>query len=339
MKKIVIFVLVVLSVTIAAAQRRGTVYTPPKIEDLPRRPIDTIKTVDPETQVIIFSNNTWEFYRPKMQRLNDLTVYRYNWDTTSVFSYRNIELTDIPQVVELKVVKNLDDFCSPVTGKVLSKYGPRGRRNHNGVDIPLRIGEPILAAFDGKIRYAAYNTGGFGNLVIVRHPNGLETWHAHLSKLNCKVNDYVKSGQVIGFSGSTGRSRGPHLHFEMRYQDQTFDPERLIDFENGRLCYQTFALEKGFFNIHSRASETLDEEDYDDAVADKILAAADDSTLLRAAEKPKPAESTAVYYKIKSGDTLGRIALKYGVSVDQICRLNRITRTTLLQLNKTLRIK
>ena len=97
------------------------------------------------------------------------------------------------------------------------------------------------------------NTGGFGNLVIVRHPNGLETWHAHLSKLNVQVNEYVKTGQVIGFSGNTGRSRGPHLHFEMRYCDQTFDPEFIIDFPTGCLKYHTFALEKSFFNIHSRA--------------------------------------------------------------------------------------
>ena len=164
-------------------------------------------------------------------------------------------------MVELKLVDDLTQFKSPVTGKVLSKYGPRRRRNHNGVDIPLRPGEPVYATFDGRVRYAKYNTGGYGNLVIVRHRNGLETWNAHLSKLNVKPNDYVKAGQVIGFSGNTGRSRGPHLHYEMRYQDQTFDPEFIVDFETGQLKYQTFALEKSFFNIHSRASEILEEED------------------------------------------------------------------------------
>ena len=100
-------------------------------------------------------------------------------------------------------------------------------------------------------------------MVIVRHENGLETWYAHLSRINVAVNDYVKSGQVIGFGGSTGRSRGPHLHFEMRYCDQTFDPEFIIDFQSGQLRYQTFALEKKFFNIHSRASEILEEDDDD----------------------------------------------------------------------------
>ncbi|MEG2480317.1 MAG: M23 family metallopeptidase, partial [Mucinivorans sp.] len=276
MKRISLIILLCCGLSLAQAQRRST-YVAPKIEELPRKPMDTITTADPDTKVIIFSNNTWEFYHPKLRaQMQDLDVYRYNWDTVGLFAYRNIELSDIPKVVELRLVDNLSDFCPPIVGTVYSKYGPRGRRNHNGTDIPLRIGEPIMSAFDGKVRYASMNYGGYGNLVIVRHPNGLESWHGHLSRINCHVGDYVRAGQVIGFGGSTGRSRGPHLHYELRYKDQTFDPEYLIDFENGRLRYQTFALEKSFFNIHSRASETLEDDDYDDAMAGTILAAADD---------------------------------------------------------------
>ena len=258
-------------------------------------------------------------------------------------------------MVELKLVDDLAQFKSPVTGKVLSKYGPRRRRNHNGVDIPLRPGEPVYATFDGRVRYAKYNTGGYGNLVIVRHRNGLETWNAHLSKLNVKPNDYVKAGQVIGFSGNTGRSRGPHLHYEMRYQDQTFDPEFIVDFETGQLKYQTFALEKSFFNIHSRASEILEEEDeYDlplltsndsgDSTSQDIL-----DQIAEAQQKEKKAavqqkqagisSSGAIYHTIKSGDMLGKLAIRYGVTIDQICRLNGITRNTVLRLGKKLRIK
>lgn len=338
-------VLIVASVMISANAQRRSYYTKPvvpKIEDLPRRPIDTIPTADPETNVIIFSNNTWEFYRPDLTKLDQLPVYQSHWDTSSVFSYRDIELTDIPQVVELQLIDEMNEYCTPVRGKVLSKYGPRRRRNHNGVDIPLKTGEPILAAFDGKIRYAKFNSGGFGNLVIVRHPNGLETWHAHLSKLNVEVGDYVKMGQVIGFGGNTGRSRGPHLHFEVRYKDQTFDPEFLFDFENGNIRYKTFALERSYFNIHSRASELLEEDDEDFDVAGTLLASADDSTTIRAAESkpaPKPATTGTVYHTIKSGDMLGKLSLRYGVSIDQICRLNNITRNTTLALGRRLKIK
>lgn len=335
-----------ISVPMVYSQRRPAPKpVTPKLEDLPQRPIDTIDTVDPETKVIIFSNNTWEFYRPTLNRMDDLPVYTNHWDTSSVFSYRDIELTDIPMVVELKLIDSMSQFTPPLRGSVFSKYGPRRRRNHNGVDIPLKTGEPIMAAFDGKIRYAKYNSGGFGNLVIVRHVNGLETWHAHLSKLNVTVGDYVKSGQVIGFGGNTGRSRGPHLHFEVRYKDQTFDPEFLFDFQAGTIRYQTFALERSFFNIHSRASELLEEDDDDFNMDNTLLANADDSTTIRAAEpKPKPApaatsSSGAVYHTIKSGDMLGKLSIRYGVSIAQICRLNNINEKTTLALGRKLRIK
>lgn len=329
-----------LTLTAAHGQRRRTgPPAAPKIEDLPRRPMDTIATPDPETKVIIFSNNTWEYYRPSLNRMDELPVYRNHWDTASVFSYRTVELNDLPQVVDLKLIDSLGQFCCPVQGKVLSKYGPRRRRSHNGIDVPMKVGEPVLAAFDGKVRYSKYNTGGFGNLVIIRHPNGLETWHAHLSKLNVRVGDYVKTGQVIGYVGQTGRAFGPHLHFETRYFDQSFDPEFLFDFEKGMLKYQTFALERSFFNIHSRASELLDEDEADDQdIANALLAAADDSTTIRAAQ-PKPAGSGPVYHIVKKGDILGRIAPRYGTTVAKICQLNGIDRNSTLRLGQRLRVK
>lgn len=344
-----------------APRRSYTVnsYVTPKLEDLPQRAIDTLDTDDPDTKVILYSNNTWGYYRPSLQALNQLSVYREHWDTTQVFAYRSIELNDLPSVLELQLINTLSDFHYPVMGRVFSKYGPRGRRNHNGVDVPLKIGEPIYAAFDGKVRYAKYNSGGFGNLIILRHRNGLETWYAHLSRRNVEAGNYVKAGEIIGFGGSTGRSRGPHLHFEMRYADQTFDPERLIDFEDGQLRYQTFVLEKSFFNIHSRASDQLDEDDeYEGNM--RLLAASEpgDSTSMDILERlmgsgtstsgaktasGKPASQAnpgnALYHTVKSGDILGKLAIRYGVSVDQICRLNNITSKTTLNIGRRLRIK
>ncbi len=349
---IAITALTLCALTVAAAPRRPS--GPPaqiKLEDLPKRPVDTLPTADPETRIILYSNNTWSYFRPNIHRvMGQSDVYKQHWDTTQVFAYRTVQLADLPPVIELKLFDNLDGYHCPLMGKVFSKYGPRGRRNHNGVDVPLRIGEPIYATFEGKVRYAKYNSGGFGYLVILRHPNGLETWHAHLSKLNVKPDDYVKSGQIIGYGGSTGRSRGPHLHFEVRYCDQTFDPEFLFDFESGNIRYQTFALERSFFNIHSRASDQLDEdEEYDYGT---LLTAADLNDTVQvdilerlelakkeAAVKANTPPPTAVYHTIKSGDMLGKLAVRYGVSIDQICRLNNIKRTTTLQLGRKLRIK
>ncbi len=322
--------------------------TSPKLEDLPRRAIDTLSTQDDETKVIIYSNNTWSYYRPTLlNKYDDLPVYQKHWDTTQVFAYRTIELSDLPSAVDLKLISTMDEFHPPIIGRVFSKYGPRGRRSHKGVDIPLQTGEPIYAVFEGKIRYSKYNTGGYGNLVIIRHKNGLETWYAHLSKRNVAVNEYVKAGQVIGFGGSTGRSRGPHLHFETRYCDQNFDPEYLFDFENGQLKYQTFALERSFLNIYSRASDQLEEEDDEGYLALLTENIDSDSTsadflerVARAQAKPDGINPGGpVYHTVRSGDILGRIAQKYGVSIDQICRLNNIKRTTILQIGRKLRIR
>lgn len=345
-----------LMITTADAQRRRTTTaTQPKIEDLPRIPVDTLDTNDPDTKIILYSNNTYSYHRPIMHYYDELPVYAEHWDTTQIFSYRSVALADLADRTDLCLINAPSEFHYPIAGMVRSKYGPRKRRSHNGVDIPLRTGDPIYATFDGKVRYSKYNTGGYGYLVIVRHKNGLETWYAHLCRPNVNQNDYVKAGQVIGFGGSTGRSTGPHLHYEIRYQDQTFDPEFLIDFPNGQLKTETFALEKSYFNIHSRASEMLLEDDDDlDFLGDdnnlRLLAEMGDSTASQqllanavsrqqAEEQARREAAAAIYHTIQSGDMLGSISRKYGVSIEQICRLNNINRSTILRLGRKLRVK
>lgn len=334
----------------ASAQRAYNL----SLEELPKRAIDTIATADPETKIILYSNNTFGYYRPTLDaKYGELPVYSEHWDTTQVFAYRTVQFNDLPSVVELNLISSMSDFHPPIVGRVSSKYGRRGRRDHNGVDIPLKVGEPIYAVFDGKVRYSKYNSGGYGGLVIVRHENGLETWHAHLSKRNVESGEYVKAGQIIGFGGNTGRSFGAHLHFEVRYCDQTFDPERMFDFESGQIKYQTFALERSYFNINSRATDQLEEDDYYDNLATLVNAEGKELTseeILKHIEKAKEEEKkvaasggtssgNAVYHTIKQGDMLGKLAIKYGVSIDQICRLNNIKRTTILRLGQKLRIK
>lgn len=327
----------------------------PSLENLPQKAVDTLPTNDPKIKVVLFSNNTWKYFHPELDiELSQSDVYQDNWVTDQIFAYRSIELSDLPEVVELKLINDLDDFHYPIKGPVYSKYGPRGWRSHNGVDIPLKTGEPIFSTFEGKVRYAKYNSGGFGYMVIIRHSNGLETWYAHLSRINVEQDSYVNAGQVIGFGGSTGRSVGPHLHYEMRYCDQTFDPEFLIDFESGQLRYANFELNKSFFNIHSRATDQLEEgDDYILENINEVIAkdgeTASEDILDRIAKAQTSSSSSkssasvsssgAVYHTIRSGDILGRIAIRYGVSIDQICRLNNITRTTTLRIGRKLRVK
>ncbi len=317
------------------------------IELIPRVVIDTIDAPNMEnSSIILYTNGEWDYLHHDKEALEQHMVYQTHWDTTKIFSYRSIELAHLPEVTELQLIDDMNGFYPPVKGKVFSKYGPRRGRHHNGVDISKPVGETLYATFDGKVRYAQYNTGGYGYLVIIRHPNGLESWYAHLSRMNVKVGDYVKASQVIGYIGNTGRSRGNHLHFEFRYCDQSFDPEFLIDFENGVLRYQTFALEKSFFNILSRASEILEEDDAEYFASDSLYAQAVDSTALsKVASKLNGTKTAvrksgaAVYHTVRSGDILGRIASRYGVSIDQVCRLNGIKRTTTLRINQRLRVK
>lgn len=272
-------------------------------------------------------------------------VFAQNWETTHIFAYKNIDIKDLPLLVEIDLVNSLDDFCPPVTGRVSSRYGPRGRRGHRGVDVPLKTGDQVCAAFEGKVRYAKFNSGGFGNLVIIRHPNGLETWYGHLSKMNVKADDYVNAGDVIGLGGNTGRSKGSHLHFEVRYCDQNFDPEHIIDFVSGDLKYQTFVLEKSYLNIYSRASEKLD-QDYENIIfaansADGALTSEDIiSNISKHADKqPAPGTVNPAYHTIKSGDTLSKISRQYGTTIKQLCQLNNISETSVIRAGQRLRIR
>ena len=327
------------------AQRRTAA---PSLEALPRIPIDTLDTNDGIGKVVIYTNNTWEYFYPDEERIVAKEIYREHWDTTRVFAYTDIELSDLPTVTELELIEDISHYHSPIVGNVLSKYGVRRGHRHQGVDIPLKVGEPIYATFAGRVRYSRYNTGGYGNLVIIRHENGLETWYAHLSRRNVNSGDYVKAGTVIGFGGNTGRSRGPHLHFEMRYCDQTFDPENLIDFPSGDLRYQTFELRKSYFSIYSRASENLEEEDYDEQllaaegsvtsedILDNIAKqqGSDDRTRLGSSSSSDP-----LYHTIRKGENLSRIARMYGTSVRRLCELNNIKETSVIRYGQKLRVR
>jgi hypothetical protein len=121
-------------------------------------------------------------------------------------------------------------FLKPVRGCVNSRFGIRNSGNHCGIDLHLRTGDTVYASNFGKVRYSKYHKGGYGNLIVLTHLNGIETYYAHLSKFLVSNETEVKVGQAIGLGGSTGRSSGPHLHFEIRMNGKTINPERFIYF-------------------------------------------------------------------------------------------------------------
>lgn len=167
-------------------------------------------------------------------------------------------IDNLPDEINLRLVKDSSDFCFPVRNSKTSNYGWRWQRGHHGVDIRLATGEPVHSAFGGVVRVAS-RMGGYGNCVVVRHPNGLETLYGHLSKINVQVNQPVAAGDIIGLGGSTGNSTGPHLHFECRFLYQTFDPEWILDFNTFSLRTRRLHLDKTYFGIHQpRKGQQLD---------------------------------------------------------------------------------
>lgn len=113
-------------------------------------------------------------------------------------------------------------------GFMTSGYGERWNSFHKGIDIAGDIGDDVFAAMDGEVIYAEYNDGGYGNLIIVKHEDNMSTYYGHLSEYNVKVGDKIKKGDVIGEVGNTGFSTGPHLHFELRVDDEAVDPTDYI---------------------------------------------------------------------------------------------------------------
>lgn len=286
--------------------------------------IDTLTTDNDAVQVILYSDNSWKYVRNR-EIAKDSTIFEKYWDTTTLFPYREVDMSGMPKSVVIDLVDSLTSYHCPYQGSVhpRGKYGPRRRRQHQGVDLPLKMGDPVYATFCGRVRISQYNKGGYGNLVIIRHDNGLETYYGHLSERMVEPGQWVEAGQIIGLGGSTGRSTGPHLHFETRYYGQSFDPERLIDFKNGTLSRETFLLKKSFFSIYSNAGQ-----DFDDEIANEEQ------------DKQEAAEKAAMkYYKIRSGDTLGAIARRHGTTVANICRLNGIKSTTILRIGRSLRVR
>ena len=166
------------------------------------------------------------FYNVKMTHPAE-DIYDLNWSHTTVHPYN---VNDAPNTYKI----DLREFSMPLKKNmtVTSKVGYRVRfkRMHKGVDISLHVGDTIYACFDGKVRMTAYQPSGYGNVVVLRHYNGLETIYGHMSKILVKENQYVRNGQPIGLGGNTGRSTGPHLHLETRFCGDLIDPQKIFDF-------------------------------------------------------------------------------------------------------------
>ena len=212
------------------------------------------------------------------------------WSNEYVNRYDDVPLPD-------SVIISMKGYCMPTDSTYITDkfgYRPRRARQHFGLDIRIKTGDTIRAAFDGKVRISRYERRGYGHYLVIRHPNGLETVYGHLSKKLVGENEIVHAGDPIALGGNTGRSTGPHLHFETRILGNPINPALMFDFPHQRAVTDYYVYQKN---------------------------------------------TRAVYYKVKSGDTLSGIALKNETSVSNICKLNGITSKAVIKPGQTLRVQ
>lgn len=250
---------------------------------------------------------------------NDLYA---NWDTTTIHPYSFSDCFRLDSVSICLTNVGQGKFVMPFKGMITSEFGWRKYRPHYGTDIDLEIGDTVVSAFDGMVRIARGKVGGYGNVVIIRHENGLETVYAHLSKLLVEPGQTIKAGEILGLGGNTGRSYGAHLHFEIRYLGQALDTEDFIDYAKSELKTYEFTLRKADVEnkydlraLHNRHRHDVGAVKYTskNGVTYKV-------------------------YKVRQGDNLGRIAQRCHTTINAICKKNGIRPTKVLQVGQRLKV-
>lgn len=242
---------------------------------------------------------------PKNQFENGFGFYpanRYygNWNTRMLFPYPD-SLYKADTLVTLDLSPGISGpFVFPFNGKLTSGYGWRDSAFHRGIDIDLVRGDTVNAAFMGMVRFAG-KSGGYGNVIIIRHYNGLETVYAHLYKIKVKPGDIVNSGEMIGLGGNTGHSTGTHLHFETRFRGVAIDPAYIIDLETRKLFAESIDL------VRTRQGYAV---------------------------RPRGME----FHTVKRGDSIVKIAQQYGRTVKQIQSYNGWTGYVRLRAGDQVRV-
>jgi len=246
-------------------------------------------------------------------------MYNCIWDNHNI-RYQSVILPQKTDTLTIPLEGSNDNcFFAPIKGKVISGYRTPRRKNHSGTDVKLKKGDSVYCAFDGKVRLAR-SFHGYGLLVLIRHNNGLETLYGHLSKILVKENEFIKSGEIVGLGGRTGRATTDHLHFESRLFGIAFNSEKYIDFETQELKTDTL------YYINGRVESCL--EDFPKPVPHSSLTASSGAGI----------EGT-ISHEIRRGDTLSAIARKYNTSVSEICQNNNITPRKVLKIGDILIIK
>ncbi len=248
----------------------------------------------------------------------ELDIYTEGWNSKSVNPFSE---KDVP---DTKVI-NVTGYYIPHKGIITSPYGFRKRfgRMHKGVDIGIKMNDTIRAAFDGKVRLTAYEGRGYGNYIIIRHTNGLETVYGHLNKHLVKPDQVVRAGDPIGLGGSTGRSTGPHLHFETRFMGYAINPAAIFDFANHTTHTDEYTFSKTTYQKPRNFAPNKKRNN---------VATADANTY-------KSGNKEIATYTVKQGDTLNKIARAYGMSATSLRKLNNLGDKGIIKVGQQLKLK
>lgn len=295
MKQTFLLIIVIFLAFYFEAKSQNTAITAPDTTAIGPEDEDEI---EPSQFDVLDSKNPYF----KVNKDNNYDVPAYNqyffWDTLDIHPYES-KMNKFTESLILPLLDSNSVFTVPIKGPINSNFGWRKWKYHYGIDLGLNTGDTVMAAFDGMVRIVR-KSKSYGNVVVIRNNNGLETLYAHLSKSLVSVNQQVKSGEMIALGGSTGHSSGPHLHFEIRYLGGPINPNLLIDFKNSALITDTLVVDNCLFEYMNDIQK-------------------------------------ARYYTVRKGDSLGRISRKFGVSISKLCKLNGITRKTKLRIGKKLR--
>ena len=261
------------------------------------------------------------------ENLESPAAQLYNeWDNR--YAHRQTALPDSFKI-------DLRHFCMPTPSRVItSNFGTRWGRQHKGLDIKVYIGDTIRAAFSGKVRIVRYEARGYGNYIVIRHGNGLETIYGHLSKQLVSENQEVRAGDVIGLGGNTGRSTGSHLHFETRLCGVALNPALLFDFRAQDVTGDYYTFRNNSYQSESaeatRLRGKIGNGGYTpDQVRGGVASRREDAEAFNTVQ--------VQYHKVQAGETLNSIARKRGVTVEQICRLSHISKSTKIKPGSILR--
>ncbi|MDD2412984.1 MAG: peptidoglycan DD-metalloendopeptidase family protein [Bacteroidales bacterium] len=228
------------------------------------------------------------------------------WDSLQIH-YPRFDFKTKTDTSYLPLASASAPYFHPVKGVVTSNFGWRRSRFHYGIDLNLNTGDTVYNAFKGVVRVTK-RSKSYGNVVVVRHDNGLETLYAHLHQIHVSSGDTISEGQCIGLGGNTGRSRGSHLHFEIRYLGAAICPLEIINFDEYKLVSDTLAISKTTF-------------DY----LNKISSAQADS-------------KNAKWVVVRRGDTLSHLASRHRTSVRSIQQINRM-KGTMIREGQRLRVR